>query len=61
MVDIADLARQLQSDIFAKEDEQLRIEEEKKMHEEAQKKRDEMVNEIKAVKEEVKRWVPRYQ
>lgn len=60
MVDIADLARQLQSDIFAKEDEQLRIEEEKKMHEEAQKKRDEMVQAINAVKEEVKNQVAKF-
>lgn len=60
VVDIADLARQLQSDIFAKEDEQLRIEEEKKMHEEAQKKRDEMVQAINAVKEEVKNQVAKF-
>lgn len=60
VVDIADLARQLQSDIFAKEDEQLRVEEEKKMHEEAQKKRDEMVQAINAVKEEVKNQVAKF-
>ena len=50
-----DFAKLIQADVFAKEDEQRRVEEAKAQHEEAQKLRQQQVDEIKGVRQELEK------
>lgn len=54
-VSAPDFAKLIQSDIFAKEDEQKRVEDAKQQHEEAQKLRQQQVDEIKGVRDELEK------